>query len=92
MHTYKYKEAFLVSNDWDDEKNNYATNEWLAYFKEHRERWGYTENTNTHRYEVRVKHGGDWEVLKFSHRPDATAELKKMLSNNVCAVLVEATQ
>ena len=74
--------------DWDD-KNSFAMDEWRAYYKDHMDRWGYDEKSSGHRYEVRAQYDDIWKTFKFAKRVDATAELKKLLSNNVCAVMVE---
>jgi len=84
------KEVFDYWCSWDDKKD-YGMNEWRAYCNDHMERWGYTEESLGHRYEVKAQYNGEWVVFKFTKRVDATAELRKMLSNNVCAVLSEVS-
>jgi len=72
-----------------DEKNDYHLEEWRQYCKSHMDKWGYDEKSKHHQYEVRAQYESAWTTFKFQRRADAVAELKRLLSNNICAVLVE---
>jgi len=84
-----FKEDLIWEKDalWD----NYAFSapEWDEYYKDHQNRWGYDEKSGGHRFEVRAQFNNMWKTFKFFHRVDAVAELKKLLSNNICAIMSE---
>ena len=79
--------SFKEELGWDD--YSFALPEWDAYYKDHQNRWGYDEKSAGHRFEVRAQFNDEWKTFKFFNRPDAVAELKKLLSNNICAIMNE---